>query len=102
MMDVSSDDKLWGALSWVPGIGPWVAIVMLLMEEKKNRPFIKYHAVHSLAVAVTIFLTSFIAIGLCIGLIAFFAMFYWAYQAYQGQLVVVPLLTDFVKKQGWV
>jgi uncharacterized membrane protein len=26
---------------------------------------------------------------------------YWGWQAYQGQLVEIPVLTDFVKKQGW-
>jgi hypothetical protein len=26
---------------------------------------------------------------------------YWAYQAYQGKIVTIPLLTDFIKNQGW-
>ena len=101
-METTSDDKLWGALSWVPIIGPIVAIVVLLMEDKKNRPFMKYHAVNSLAVAVVIAVTSLVGIGLCLGAIAFFVLLYWAYQAYQGQMFEIPLITDFVKKQGWV
>ncbi len=101
-METTSDDKLWGALSWVPIIGPIVAIVVLLMEDKKNRPFMKYHAVNSLAVAVVIAVTSLVGIGLCLGAIAFFVQLYWAYQAYQGQMFEIPLITDFVKKQGWV
>jgi uncharacterized protein len=101
-MGLTSDDKLWAALSWIPAIGPWIAIAMLLIDEKKARPFIKYHAVHSLAVAVVIFASSFVLIGLCLGFIAFFAMFYWAYLAYQGQNVEIPMLTDFIKKQGWI
>ena len=101
-METTSDDKLWGALSWVPIIGPIVAIVVLLMEDKKNRPFMKYHPVNSLAVAVVIAVTSLVGIGLCLGAIAFFVQLYWAYQAYQGQMFEIPLITDFVKKQGWV
>ncbi len=100
--DITSDDKLWAALSWIPAIGPWVALFMLLMEDKKNRPFIKYHAVHSLAVAVIIIVTSFVLIGLCVAAVAFFVMFYWAYQAYQGMTFEIPMVTDFLKKQGWI
>lgn len=101
-METTSDDKLWAALSWVPAIGPWVAIAMLLIEDKKNRPFIRYNAVNSLAVAAVIVVTSIVGIGLCLGAIAFFAQFYWAYQAYQGITFEIPLVTDFVKKQGWI
>ena len=101
-METTSDDKLWGALSWVPIIGPIVAIVVLLMEDKKNRPFMKYHAVNSLAVAVVIAVTSLVGTGLSLGGIAYFVQLYWAYQAYQGQMFGIPLITDFVKKQGWV
>lgn len=101
-METTSDDKLWAALSWVPAIGPWIAIAMLLMEDKKNRPFIRYNAVNSLAVAAVIVVTSVVGIGLCLGAIAFFIQIYWAYQAYQGITIEVPLVTDFVKKQGWL
>jgi uncharacterized membrane protein len=26
---------------------------------------------------------------------------YWGYQGYQGQTVEIPVITDFVKNQGW-
>jgi uncharacterized membrane protein len=26
---------------------------------------------------------------------------YWAYQAYQGQDVKIPVVSDFIRKQGW-
>ena len=48
----TSDDKLWSALSYV--FSPIVPIIMLLMEDKKARPFIKFHAVQSLAVGVVL------------------------------------------------
>ena len=26
---------------------------------------------------------------------------YWCWQAYQGKMVKIPIITDFVKQQGW-
>jgi uncharacterized membrane protein len=85
----------------VPAIGFWVALAMVLMEDKKARPFIKYNAVHRLAVATVLFISFFVLFGLCLSVVAFFAMIYWAYIAYQGQKVEIPMLTDFIKNQGW-
>ena len=39
--DLTQDDKLWALLSWI--IWP-IAVIVLFMDEKKNRPFIKYNA----------------------------------------------------------
>ena len=103
--DVTSDDKLWAALGYPI---PLVAIIVLFMEDKKNRAFIKFHAVQSLALWVvyvvlgTIITTITFGIGgICFGL-AWLAFLYLAYLAYQGQMFQVPMLTDFLKKQGWV
>ena len=97
-MESNNDDRLWAALSYLPVVWPIVAIVMLVWEEKKNRPYIKYHAIQSLATGAAAFLLSF----LCIGFLVYLYMFYLAYLAYQGQDVTVPVITDFIKKQGWV
>lgn len=102
VFDVTDDDKLWAALCWVPAIGLLVALIVLLMEDKKDRPFIKYHAVHSLSVMVAIFVLSLILVGVCLGFIVFFIKFYWAYQAYEGKTFEIPVVTDFIKKQGWI
>jgi hypothetical protein len=66
--DLTQDDKLWALLSWI--IWP-IAIIVLLMDEKKSRPFIKYNAVNSLALSVIAWGTSIIGIGLCLGPLAF-------------------------------
>jgi len=103
MNDITSDDKLWAALSWAI---PIVGIIVLVSEDRKNRPFQKYHAVNSLAFSVAFFVIIGIlsvvtfGIGGCLSVLWFVA-FYWAYKAYQGEWVTVPFLTDFVKKQGW-
>ena len=96
--NLTSDDNLWALLSWL--FWP-VAVIMLLMEDKKARPFIKYNAVLSLAYAVPLYVLGTITVGCLLAVGAIYAIVL-AIQAYQGKWVNVPMLTDFVKKQGWV
>ena len=101
--DVTSDDKLWAALAYAI---PFVAIIVLLMEEKKARPYIKFHAVQSLAgwvvyTIVSIILGITVVGGLCVPFL-YIAFLYWAYQAYQGKMFEIPVITSFIRKQGWV
>jgi uncharacterized membrane protein len=101
--EVTSDDKLWGLLSYL--FTPIVPIIVLLMEDKKARPFIKYAAVQGLAVGVLIIVMaalSFLVVPGCIaGLLGIYAI-YLAIKAYQGDWTVIPMVTDFCKKQGWL
>lgn len=97
--ELTSDDKLWSLLSWL--IWP-VAVIVLFMEDKKSRPFIKYNAVNSLALSAIAWGSSIIGIGLCLGPLAFIYSIVLGIQSYQGKLVTLPVLTDFVKKQGWI
>ena len=102
-VDVTSDDKLWAALAYV--FTPIVPIILLLMEDKKNRPFIKEHNVQALAWGVVFYIIvsvlSAVLIGCFLAPLGIILQLYWAYQAYQGKSVTIPFLTDFVKKQGW-
>lgn len=95
--DITSDDKLWAALCY---IFPLIAIVALLMEDKKNRPYVKFSAVQSLVAAVAVSIIATVTFG-CGGILGF-AFIYWAYLAYQGQDIRIPMITDFIKNQGWV
>lgn len=101
--DVTSDDKLWSALAYV--FTPIVPIIILVMADKKDRPFIKAHNMQALIWGVVLYIivavTSAFIIGLCIWPIGLIIQLYWAYQAYQGKIVTIPLLTDFIKNQGW-
>ena len=94
--DVTSDDKLWAMLGYV---FPIIAIVVLFMEDKKNRPYIKFNAVQSLVATVVLSILATVTFG-C-GSILFLALFWWAYQAYQGQDVKIPMISDFIRNQGW-
>jgi uncharacterized membrane protein len=98
--EVTDDDRLWAALAWIPisPLWPIIAIILLLMPEKQERPFIKYHAILALITGVVGILLSF----LCVGVIILIAMFYYAFKAYQGERVNIPVLTEFAENQGWV
>jgi uncharacterized protein len=105
MMDLTSDDKLWGLLVYLPFVGWIIAIVALLMEDKKSRPFIKFHSIQALILAVLNGVISgilaTIVIGICVGIAVSIYMLYLGIKAYQGETVKVPFLTDFIKQQGW-
>ena len=96
--DLTSDDRLWALLGWL--FWP-VAVVMLLMDDKKTRPFIKYNAVLSLAFAVPLYVLGTITVG-CLFVLGGIYAIVLGIQSYQGKWVTVPFLSDFIKKQGWV
>ena len=102
--EITDQDRLMAALAWI--IFP-LAIVILLVEDMKNRPFQRYHAVNSLAFALIFFVVVSIISVVTFGcgsilVVLGLVVFYWAYQAYQGVWVEVPYLTDFCRKQGWI
>jgi len=99
--DVSSDDRLWAALAYV--FSPLIPIVLLLLEDKKNRPFIRAHNAQALAVGIILAILVPIIAGLTLGCgaLIWLIMLYWAYKAYKGEYVQIPVITDFVKNQGW-
>lgn len=100
--EVTSDDKLWAALGYI--ITPIIPIILLLLDDKKDRPYIKFHAVQSLVAGVAMWIViPIIAVPTlgCGGLLGLI-VFYWAYKAYQGEMFSIPVLTDFIKNQGWV
>lgn len=121
------DDRLIAMLSYatqivIPVIMP---AIVLLSESSKNRPFQRYHAVQSLALAV-VFMAAGAAVGLgtlvlqlipligwvvgllvlCLSPIAYLmavvALLYYGYQAYQGKRFAIPGLTSFLRDQGWL
>ena len=110
--DITDNDKLMAALSYPI---PIVAIIILLVEDMKARPFQKYHAVQALA-ANAVLWTAIILLGCILGTLSFFVgavcgtlalllwfiTLYWAYQAYQGLYFEIPVLTQFLQGQTWL
>lgn len=111
MNEISDNDKLMAALSYPIFI---VAIVILLSETNKARPFQKFHAVQALAVNVACMIVfsilclilSVTVVLACLTPVPAIAwlgyMLYLAYKAYEGEYVEVPWVTEFIRKQGWV
>ncbi len=97
--ELTQDDKLWALLSWI--FWP-LAVIALLMEDKKSRPFVKYNAVQSLALGLVAWLTVFIGIGACLGPLAWIYGIFLGIKANNGEWVTVPVVTDFCKNQGWI
>jgi uncharacterized membrane protein len=121
------DDRLIALLSYasqvlIPLIMP---IIVLISESSKHRPFQRYHAVQSLALAVVFAVVGFglgigstilwwvPIIGWVVGLLTaclipivwamgVIAMLYYGYQSYQGKRFAIPGLTSFLRDQGWL
>lgn len=122
-----NDDRLIAMLSYatqilIPVVMP---IIVLLSESSKKRPFQRFHAIQSLALMGIFVLVSLLAfvgtaiVGMipvigwlvaaavaCLSpiavLMAWFALAYYGYQAYQGKKFAIPGLTSFLKDQGWL
>jgi uncharacterized membrane protein len=104
--EVTSDDKLWGLLTYL--LNPVVPIIVLLMEDKKSRPFLRAHVFQALVWAVFVVIVTTIisavtfGIGGCVVSIAYVVItILWGLKAYKGEFVNMPVITDFVSKQGW-
>jgi len=100
---ITSDDKLWALLAYV--FSPLVPIIILLLEDKKERPFIHAHNAQALVMGIinmllaillgwTVFLS-------CVPLLVWIVMIYWGFKAYQGEFVEIPVVSNFVRNQGW-
>ncbi len=93
--DITSDDRLWAALAYV--FSPLVPVILMFMEDKKNRPYIKANNMQALILGIIFILTS----AICVGFLVLLYQLYLGYQAYQGQTITIPIITDFCKNQGW-
>lgn len=113
--DITSDDKLWAALGYPIFI---IALIMLFIEGKKDRPFIKFHAVQALAlnvvlvvveVVLSIFTTALASVTLgiggllsCLFPILWLGMIWPAVLAFQGKYFEIPVVTKFLRGQHWI
>jgi len=101
--NITSDDKTWALLSYI--FTPLVPIILLLIEDKKDRPFLKAHYPQALAwgivYGVVSIALSVVLVGACTGLFGLIMSIIWGIKAYNGEYVNIPVITDFVKKQGW-
>jgi len=112
-----SNDRLWAALSYI--FTPLVPIIVLAMDDTKNKPYPRYHAVQALGLFGAMFLFwilasvvfvcgSLVTFGLlgCVLWILFFLpiipALYYAYLAYTGKPFDIPMVTNLMIQQGWL
>lgn len=103
----TSNDNLMALLSYL--FAPVVGIIVLLIDSMKNNPVLRSHAIQSIALAVVLFVVSFLltvvtgGLASCVApLLVIGAQIYYGIQAYQGKPINIPFVTDFCKKQGWI
>ena len=104
--DITKDDKQWALLSWIPFFGWIFAAIVLLSEDKKARPFMKYNAVQALAMAVVFGIIGAVLYAIAIGCLVHIVYLVYGIilmlKANKGEWVEIPVITDFCKNQGWV
>jgi len=100
--EITSDDKLWALLSFL--ITPVIPLVVLLMEDKKNRPFLKHHALPMLIEGCLLILVNIIPIVgqilMAVGFVVINVLI--GIKAYKGEYVDIPVITNFCKNQNWI
>jgi uncharacterized membrane protein len=107
--DITSDDKLWAALGYPIFV---IALIMLFIEGKKDRPFIKFHAIQALALnvifwIVEVLLSILSSLGVlgfisCLGPFLWLSLIWPAVLAYQGKYFEIPVITKFLRDQHWI
>ena len=102
--DVSSEDRLWVLLCFL--FTPLFPIITLLIEEKKSRPFIKYHTVPTLILGVVevvvVGLLQLIPVVGCLTRLIWIINIIFAIKANKGVNVEIPVITSFAKGQNWM
>ena len=99
-VDITQDDKLFAALCYA--LSPLMPIIVMFMEDKKERPFIKAHLMQSLAtgivVSILMALLQVTIIAACLSPFLWLGMLYYAYKAFQGEVFDVPVVSGFINK----
>ena len=98
---ITSDDKLVALLAYV--LTPLAPIIILLLDDKKSRPFIRAHNAQALIWGIFLVVVS-IPSSICLfapSLVLWLIGVYWGIKAYQGEYVNIPVVTNLVKNQGW-
>ena len=108
---VSSEEKLWGALTYIIGI---IMPLLVLLTDKKESRFLRFHSYQSLflSAAMVVFYIGLAIVNVIVGFIAgllallllplYFlpalALLFMAWQAYQGKPYRLPVIGNFAAK----
>lgn len=94
---VTEDERLWAMACWLQIMGMWpvVSILVLFLDNTRKSPYIRYHAMLSLVLGITLIPVSILTCGL--GAVLYLGYFYWALKAYQGEWTHIPVVSNWVK-----
>jgi uncharacterized membrane protein len=116
----SENDRILAGLAYasqiiVPAVLP---VILLVVEETRNKPFLRYHSVQSLGLLVAAILYYIVAAVVyflgsatisclaCVLWLVFLvpagAMLYYGWLAFRGRQEDVPWLTQFLRDNGWL
>ena len=102
--DVSSEDRLWVLLCFL--LAPLLPLITLFLDDKKNKPFIKYHTVPTLilgiAEAIVATILGMIPIVGCFTPLLYIINVVYGVKAYKGVNTDIPVITNFAKQQNWL
>lgn len=103
-IDSSSDDRLWALLTYI--FTPLIPIVIMLMPDKKDRPFLKAHNGQALVLGIAewlinILLTPVAFVGCITAIITIVVNIYLGMKANKGEVFEIPIIGPFVRQQGW-
>jgi uncharacterized protein len=104
-IESSSDDRLWVLLGYI--FTPIIPIIILLMADKKDRPFIKAHNMQALILGIAEIILGIVlgivtfGIGSCLVFLLWIYNIYLAIKANRGEVFDIPVISSFVRKQGW-
>lgn len=101
--EVSNDDRVWVLLCFL--FTPVIPLITLFLEDKKDKPFIKYHTIPTLILGIVevivIGILSFIPVVGCITPFIWIVNVIYALKANKGVNTDIPVITNFAKQQGW-
>ena len=114
---INDNDKLMAALSYF--FTPIVPIIVLLVDSMKVRSYQKYHALNALGyyaaelifivlLCICVSILTAVTFGIggllsCLFFVVFIPRIYYAYVAYsQLTYFEIPVVTKFMKQQGWL
>ena len=116
----TDNERLLGGLSYlsqivVPAVLP---VILMLTDEVKKSDFVRFHAVHGLALFVASLIYSlvavivFVVVGailpvlVCLTwmlfLVPFAVLIYYGVLAFQGKRTEIPWLTQFLRDSNWL
>jgi uncharacterized membrane protein len=104
-IESTSDDRLWVLLGYI--FSPLIPIVIMFMADKKERPFVKAHNMQALVLGVVMIVLAVIVSVVTLGLGSCLTPLLWIYsiylgiKAYRGEMVTIPVISNFVRNQGW-